>query len=187
MRTALSITAHDLRRLYTNVMTGIVMVGLVVLPCFFAWFNVLATWNPFGNTQRFQVAVANADEGFSSDMLPLKVNAGDMALSQLARNHDMDWVITDEDQAIEGAKSGEYYAAIVLPKTLSKDMFTFYAGDAHPSEISVYVNEKKSPLSPMLVSSGSEGVNEKINESFTHTLSEAVSYTHLTLPTIYSV
>ena len=172
MRTALSITAHDLRRLYTNVMTGIVMVGLVVLPCFFAWFNVLATWNPFGNTQRFQVAVANADEGFSSDMLPLKVNAGDMALSQLARNHDMDWVITDEDQAIEGAKCGEYYAAIVLPKTLSKDMFTFYAGDAHPSEISVYVNEKKSPLSPMLVSSGSEGVNEKINESFTHTLSE---------------
>lgn len=172
MRTIFSIAAHDLRRLYTNVMTGIVMVGLIALPCLFAWFNVLASWDPFGNTQRFQIAVANADEGFSSDILPLSVNAGDMTLSALARNDDMDWVITDQASAIDGAKSGEYYAAIVLPETLSRDMLTFYTGNAQPSPVSLYVNEKKNPISPLLVTSGSQGMNAQINESFTRVLSE---------------
>ena len=143
MRTVFSIAYNDLRRLYTNVMAGIVMVGLIAIPCLFAWFNVLATWDPFGNTERLEVAVANADRGHTSDLTPLAVNVGDMVLSQLYRDDSMDWVITDADDAIEGAKSGEYYAAIVLPPTLSDDMFTFYADDAEPSRIDLYINEKK--------------------------------------------
>ena len=36
MRTVFSIAYNDLRRLYTNVMAGIVMVGLIAIPCLFA-------------------------------------------------------------------------------------------------------------------------------------------------------
>ena len=172
MRTVFSIAYNDLRRLYTNVMAGIVMVGLIAIPCLFAWFNVLATWDPFGNTERLEVAVANTDRGHTSDLTPLAVNVGDMVLSQLYRDDSMDWVITDADDAIEGAKSGEYYAAIVLPPTLSDDMFTFYAGNAEPSRIDLYVNEKKNPISPLLVSSGTQGVSAQIGASFTRALSE---------------
>ena len=204
--TVFSIAYNDLRRLYTNVMAGIVMVGLIAIPCLFAWFNVLAAWDPFGNTDRLEVAVANTDRGHTSDLTPLAVNVGDMVLSQLYRDDSMDWVITDVDDAIEGAKSGEYYAAIVLPPTLSDDMFTFYADDAEPSRIDLYINEKKNPISPLLISSGTQGVSAQISASFTRALSEVsfgliettsdyfneaetkpVSYTHLTLPTIYSV
>ncbi|WP_291314700.1 YhgE/Pip domain-containing protein [Corynebacterium sp. UBA2622] len=172
MRTVFSIAFNDLRRLYTNVMAGIVMVGLIAIPCLFAWFNVLATWNPFQNTERLQVAVANTDRGHTSDLTPLSVNVGDMVLSQLYRNDDMDWVITDAADAVEGAKSGEYYAAIVLPPTLSDDMFTFYSGDAEPSKIDLYVNEKKNPIAPLLISNGTQGVSAQINASFTRALSE---------------
>lgn len=172
MRTVFSIAYNDLRRLYTNVMAGIVMVGLIAIPCLFAWFNVLATWDPFHDTERLQVAVANTDEGHTSDLTPLSVNVGDMVLSQLYRDKSMDWVITDADDAIEGAKSGEYYAAIVLPPTLSDDMFTFYAGNSEPSRIDLYVNEKKNPISPLLVSSGAQGVSAQISASFTRALSE---------------
>lgn len=172
MRTVCSIAYNDLRRLYTNVMAGIVMVGLIVIPCLFAWFNVLATWDPFGNTEHLEVAVASTDRGHTSDLTPLAVNVGDMVLSQLYRDDSMDWVITDADDAIEGAKSGEYYAAIVLPPTLSDDMFTFYAGNAEPSRIDLYVNEKKNPISPLLVSNGTQGVSAQISASFTRALSE---------------
>ena len=172
MRTVFSIAYNDLRRLYTNVMAGIVMVGLIAIPCLFAWFNVLATWDPFGNTERLEVAVANTDRGHTSDLTPLAVNVGDMVLSQLYRDDSMDWVITDADDAIEGAKSGEYYAAIVLPPTLSDDMFTFYAGDAEPSRIDLYINEKKNPISPLLISNGTQGVSAQISASFTRALSE---------------
>ncbi|WP_342319633.1 YhgE/Pip domain-containing protein [Corynebacterium mayonis] len=172
MRAALSIAANDLRRLYTNVMAAIVMIGLIALPCFFVWFNVLATWDPFGNTERLKVAVANADRGHTSELTPLNVNVGDMVLSKLYRDREMDWVITDPQRAVEGAKSGEYYAAIVLPETLSEDMFNFYATNAQPSTIHLYVNEKKNPISPLLVSSGTNDVSAQINASFTRTLSE---------------
>ncbi|SDS14049.1 YhgE/Pip domain-containing protein [Corynebacterium timonense] len=172
MRTILSIAFNDLRRLYTNVMAGIVMVGLIAIPCLFAWFNILATWDPFGNTERLKVAVANTDEGHTSTITPLSVNVGDMVLSQLYRNDAMDWVITSEEDAIEGARSGEYYAAIVLPPTLSDNMLTFYTGAAEPSTIDLYVNEKKNPISPLIVSAGGEGVGSQINETFTRTLSE---------------
>lgn len=172
MRTVFSIAYNDLRRLYTNVMAGIVMVGLVAIPCLFAWFNVLAAWDPFGNTERLEVAVANTDRGHTSDLTPLAVNVGDMVLSQLYRDDSMDWVITDADDAIEGAKSGEYYAAIVLPPTLSDDMFTFYAGDAEPSRIDLYINEKKNPISPLLISNGTQGVSAQISASFTRALAE---------------
>ena len=172
MSTVFSIAYNDLRRLYTNVMAGIVMVGLIAIPCLFAWFNVLATWDPFGNTERLEVAVANTDRGHTSDLTPLSVNVGDMVLSQLYRDDSMDWVITDADNAIEGAKSGEYYAAIVLPPTLSDDMFTFYAGNAEPSRIDLYVNEKKNPISPVLISSGAQGVSAQISASFTRVLAE---------------
>ncbi len=116
--------------------------------------------------------MANTDRGHTSDLTPLSVNVGDMVLSQLYRNDEMDWVITDAADAVEGAKSGQYYAAIVLPPSLSDDMFTFYTGDAEPSKIDLYVNEKKNPISPLLISNGTQGVSAQINASFTRALSE---------------
>ncbi|MBA4506380.1 YhgE/Pip domain-containing protein, partial [Corynebacterium sanguinis] len=52
------------------------------------------------------------------------------------------------------------------------DMFTFYAGNSEPSRIDLYVNEKKNPISPLLVSSGAQGVSAQISASFTRALSE---------------
>lgn len=172
MKSMFSILNHDLRRLFKNVFSGIVLVGLIAMPSLFSWFNILATWEPFENTDRLQVAVANTDEGHSSDLTPLQVNVGDMIVAQLYENEEMDWVFTSSEEAIEGTQSGDYYAAIVLPETLSRDMFTFYVSDAQPSEIDLYINEKKNPLSPLLISSGTQGVSTQINDTFLRTLSE---------------
>nr|NKQ94829.1 hypothetical protein [Escherichia coli] len=40
----------DLKAAGRNVMTGIVLFGLVVIPMLFAVFNVLASWDPFSRT-----------------------------------------------------------------------------------------------------------------------------------------
>lgn len=166
------IARDDLRRVYGNVMVSIFLSVLVALPLLFTWFNVLASWDPLGNSGRLQIAVANTDEGYRTDVLNLKVNVGDRVLAQLGANKKMDWVITDEASAIEGTRSGEYYAAIVLPKDFSTSMFTFYAGGAAPSDITLYVNEKKNPLSENISNQGAEGVTAQINSAFTDVLSE---------------
>ena len=65
------------------------------------------------------MAVANADEGYESSIVPVKINMGDTVISSLRANEQMDWVFTDKKKAVEGVRSGKYYAAIVIPKAFS--------------------------------------------------------------------
>ncbi|HJC28638.1 MAG TPA: YhgE/Pip domain-containing protein [Candidatus Dietzia intestinipullorum] len=164
---------QDLRRATTNVMAMIVMAGLVVIPSLFTWFNVLASWDPFDNTQDLKVAVASADEGYQGELLPLRVNVGDQLLSALRANDQLDWEITTTEDALEGTRSDEYYAAIVLPPEFSAEMMTFYAGDANSVGIEYHYNEKMNALAPTITEQGATGVATQINETFAATLGEA--------------
>lgn len=166
------IIRDDFRQIRSSVMVRISIVLLIAVPLFFTWFNVLATWDPFSNSGRLQIAVASTDEGYTSKILNVKVNVGDTVLKELAVNDQFDWVLTSKDQALEGTRSGEYYAAIVLPKDFSQSMFTFYAGGAAPANITLYTNEKKNPLSANLTTQGAQGVTAQINTTFSQTLSE---------------
>lgn len=127
----------DLKAAGRNVMTGIVLFGLVVIPMLFAVFNVLASWDPFSRTDELKIAVASADKGHESDLAPISLNLGDQVLSQLSRNDQFDWVITGTDDAVEGTKSGEYYASIVLPEDFSTSLLTFYTAGTEPDRKSV--------------------------------------------------
>ncbi|MCI1223667.1 MAG: hypothetical protein LKG01_06860, partial [Bifidobacterium subtile] len=59
----------DVRHLLSTVVTIVITVGLVMIPGLFAWFNIAASWDPFGNTKSLKVAIANTDAGYSSDNL----------------------------------------------------------------------------------------------------------------------
>ncbi|MDO5034239.1 MAG: YhgE/Pip family protein, partial [Actinomycetaceae bacterium] len=166
------IARDDLRQIRGSVMVRIFLVVLISVPMFFTWFNVLATWEPFDNMDQLQIAVASTDEGYTSEVLNLKVNVGDVVLKDLAANDQLDWVITNKEKALEGTRSGEYYAAIVLPEDFSRSMFTFYAGGATPANITLYTNEKKNPLSANITTQGAQGVTSQINTTFSRTLAD---------------
>lgn len=172
MNEVLFIIRDDFRQIRSSIMVRISLVLLIVVPMFFTWFNVLATWDPFSNSGRLKIAVANTDEGYTSKILKVKVNVGNTVLKELAVNDQFDWVITSKDKALEGARSGEYYATIVLPRDFSQSMFTFYAGGAAPANITLHTNEKKNPLSANLTTQGAQGVTAQINTTFSQTLAE---------------
>ncbi|WP_407358908.1 YhgE/Pip domain-containing protein [Microbacterium sp. LTA6] len=173
MKNILQVFRHDLRRATSNVMAVIVLFGLVIIPSLFTWFNVMASWNPFENTKNLTVAVANTDEGYQSDLVPIRLNVGEQVQSALRANDDLHWVFTSKEEAIDGTKSGEYYAAIVLPPTFSADMMAFYSNGAERTEIEYYTNEKKNALAPKITEQGAGEVSTTINEVFTEKLSEA--------------
>ena len=145
MNKVLFIMRDDFRQIRSSVMVRIFMVLLITVPLFFTWFNVLATWDPFSNSGRLQIAVASTDEGYNSKFLNVKVNVGDTVLKELAANDQFDWVLTSKDQALEGTRSGKYYAAIVLPVDFSQSMFTFYAGGSCPGEYHAVHQRKEEP------------------------------------------
>lgn len=168
MNNILTILRDDVRAIRGNVMTGVIVFGLVIIPLLFTGFNILASWDPFSNTDRLKIAVASKDKGHESDLASLRLNLGDEVLSQLSRNEQVDWVITDSDDALEGTKSGEYYAGIVLPENFSQELLTFYIEGTEPAKLDLYTNEKKNALSTTITERSASGVIERIDESFTH-------------------
>ena len=172
MRTIWAIYRADLRRAHRSLIALVVTFGLVVIPSLFTWFNVAASWDPFGNTRSLRIAIANTDVGYKSDLVPLHINIGDQVVSALRKNDKFDWVIASEEAAVEGTRSGDYYAAIVIPEDFSKDMLTFFDGEASSAPMTYYVNEKKNGISPKLAGQGAEFVSAQVNQTFAQTLAE---------------
>lgn len=162
----------DLKRLGHNVITVIIVLGLVAIPSLFSWYNLIACWNVFDNTGNLKVAVANSDEGYKSDLVPLEINVGEQVVSALRANDQLKWTITDEEDAIDGARSGRYYAAVVIPSSFSRDMMTFYSDDVEHAKIAYYTNEKKNAIAPKVTDQGADGVSAQVNTVFAETLSE---------------
>ena len=175
MRNVWHIFREDTANLFRNVMSVIITIGLVVLPSLFAWYNTLACWNVFDNTGNLPIAVASEDEGYMSDLFPVEVNIGDKVVSALRGNDLIKWVITDGEDAVEGAKSGKYYASLVIPKDFSRQMLTFYENDAQSVGIQYYVNEKKNAIAPNITGAGADGVSYQVNAAFVDVMAEIVA------------
>ncbi len=172
MKAIWTVFRRDVHTLRSNVMASLIVSGVILIPLIFTWFNVLASWAPLENTAGLKVAVASEDSGFDSNLMPTTVNIGNEVLSALRANEQLDWVITDKTSAIEGTKSGEYYAAIIIPQTFSQDILSFYSTNAHPTSIELYSNEKKNALAPKITDQGAQGVSHQVAEEFTRTLGD---------------
>lgn len=159
---------RDAKNVFRNVISLVVCSGLIVLPSFYAWFNIAGSWDPYGNTASLRVAVANSDEGYRSDLVPIEVNIGDSVVGELRESTTIGYEFVGEDDALEGVRSGEYYAAVVIPRDFSANMMTVLAGEdaVHPT-LYFYSNEKENAIASIVTGKVSTSVQQLINESFT--------------------
>ena len=97
MKNILAIFKEDLKKLFGNVVNGIVTLGLILLPSIFAFYNIIACWDVFDNTGNVKVAVANTDEGYQSDLIPLRMNLGEQVISALRSNDQIKWEFVSEE------------------------------------------------------------------------------------------
>lgn len=56
MKRAFQILKRDMRRLAHNPIAMIVVAGVCLLPSLYAWFNIAANMDPYGNTGAVQIA-----------------------------------------------------------------------------------------------------------------------------------
>ncbi|KAB7789519.1 YhgE/Pip domain-containing protein [Bifidobacterium leontopitheci] len=172
MRNIWRIFVRDVCHTTRNVIGIIVAMGLVIVPALYAWYNIAASWDPYGNTKALKVAVANDDDGYKSDLIPVKVNVGETVVSALRANHQLDWQFVDKDQAIDGVHSGDYYAALVIPSSFSADMMTLFSPDMKHAQLEYYLNEKVNPIAPHITDQGASTVATTIDQTFAKTLAQ---------------
>ena len=95
MHNIIRVFLSDARRLSTNVVAMVVIMGLAVIPCLYAWFNIFSNWDPYGQaaTSQLSVAVASSDEGVEFETA--RVNVGNKVIDNLKANKSIKWGFTD--------------------------------------------------------------------------------------------
>ncbi|MCG7408165.1 YhgE/Pip domain-containing protein [Paenibacillus sp. ACRRX] len=167
MKNIFSIYKTDLSRIVTNWAAAVIIGGLVVLPSLYAWFNIEASWDPYGNTKGIQIAVANNDAG--TTILNKPINIGREIIASLKENHSIGWMFMDEKEAYHGVQHGDYYASIVIPKDFSARIGTVLTDNPIKAEIEYYVNEKINAISPKITSKGASSIIEQVSSNFVKT------------------
>ena len=146
-----------------------------MLPSLYAWFNILANWDPYSATGNLQVAVANEDQGTTNDLVG-HLDAGRQVVKKLKQNDELGWRFVDnEEQAVHGVETGGYYAAIVLPKDFSASLVESVTGTSKQPKIKYYVNEKKNAIAPKITDTGATTIDEQINSAFVTTVATTVA------------
>lgn len=163
---------RDAQHIVKNPIALVVCVGLIVVPCLYAWFNIAGSWDPYANTKNIRVALATDDEGYSSELLPIRVNMGNEVISQLSESDAIGYEVTNSDEAIEGVRSGKYYAAIVIPKNFSADMLTSFDESGKHAEVLFYSNEKRNAIASIVTSKASTAAQTEIDQTFSNTVVE---------------
>ena len=81
-KVSFAIFKRDIKRLLMNPVALVVTLGVCVIPSLYAWYNIVANWDPYGNTQGIKIAIANNDQGTQNDLVG-ELNAGDKVVDQL--------------------------------------------------------------------------------------------------------
>ena len=165
---------RDIRRMVTVPAAWIVIVGLLFVPALYAWFNIVGFWNPYSNTSKIRVAVANDDQGATKDAIGF-VNVGAMLESKLRENNQLGWHFVSAEQAKKEVERGESYAAFIIPSDFSTRLTGIVDGTYTKPDVQYYVNEKNNAVAPKITGAGASSLDQQINSAFVSTVAQTLS------------
>ncbi|GAA0861990.1 YhgE/Pip domain-containing protein [Paraclostridium tenue] len=170
MRNILDIFKKDVKDIFTNYAMLIVVGALCILPSLYAWFNIKASWDPYGSTSNISVAVVNNDKG--TTVKDKHINIGDELEKNLRENSDLGWKFVSKKKALDGVKDGSYYASIEIPSDFSKDLTSLITSDVKKGKLIYTVNEKINAIAPKITDKGASTIQLQINQTVVETVSQ---------------
>ncbi|MFF2499530.1 YhgE/Pip domain-containing protein [Peribacillus sp. NPDC058075] len=172
MRNIQEIFIDDLKSIYKNFFVCIVVVFLMFIPSIYAWFNIVASWDPYGNTEGILVGVANNDKG--AELNGEAVNIGKEVMEGLKENKHLGWRFTSEKEVIEKVEKGDYYASIIIPENFSEHIATIMTDEPKKAEIDYYVNEKINSIAPKITAAGANSIVDNVSKTFIKSASGSI-------------
>ena len=155
------IMKNDFKAAFSNPIVTIVLIAIIILPSLYALLNIQACWDPYGNTGNVEFAIANLDKGATFE--DQKINVGNELVKDLKKNDKFDWKFVTEKELRDGVYNGDYYAGIVIPKNLSKNIVSIASDDPKQAELEYVVNVKSNPVATKLTDTGANTVYTTLN------------------------
>ncbi len=176
MKKTFRVFLSDAKRLSTNVVAIVIIMGLSIIPALYAWFNIMSNWDPYGTgaTSLMHISVYSEDKGVTYG--DISFSMGDKVVDGLKSNDSIGWVFTDsKEEALEDVYSGESYAAFIVPQDFTEEMLSFLGGDPVNPKIQYYENSKKNAIATKITSKVKTTVQQSVNTSIVSSLTEIAS------------
>ena len=159
------LAGRDISSVFSSLISLAVMLGLILIPGLYAWFNLAGEFDLYSRTKDLRIDVVNEDEGYSSPLLPLGVNFGSRVVKALQEDPKFLWVQTGLKEAEAQVKDGKAYAAVEIPEGFSKDLMSIFSSPS-PIKLKYLVNESVTPLSPKLTEEGADDLENEARQVF---------------------
>ncbi|MDU1322689.1 MAG: YhgE/Pip domain-containing protein [Clostridium botulinum] len=168
MKNIFKIYRRDLQNIITNWVAIVVMLGLMILPSLYAWFNIKSSWDPYANTKSISVAVVNKDK--AAVFKGQSINVGQELVNKLKINKNIGWKFVDEKEAEKGVKYGKYYASVMIPEDFSYKILSITRDKQEKPTLIYSVNEKSNAVAPKITSKGVTTVQNEVTKNFVKTV-----------------
>jgi len=155
------IMKNNFKGAFKNPIVILVLIALIILPSLYALLNIQACWDPYGNTGDVPFAIANLDTG--ANFSGKDINVGNELVKDLKNNDKFEWTFVSEEELRTGVYNGTYYAGIVIPKNLSKNIVSITGDNPQQAKLEYVVNMKTNPVAVKLTDTGANTVYTSLN------------------------
>lgn len=160
----------DCQEVLKNRLIAIIVVALMIFPSLYAWFNIEAFWDPYGNTKNLSVAIVNQDKDY--EFKNQKLNFGNDIVKNLKENKSLDWNFVNSKTAMEGLETGRYYAILTIPKDFTKSLMSVTQVDVRKARIIYTTNEKTNAIAEKITDQGANKLQAKISNHLIQVISK---------------
>ncbi len=168
MENIIKIFSRDIKSIAKNWVALIIIVGLMVLPSLYAWFNIRASWDPYGNTGGIKVAIVNKDKG--GNLQDKFINIGDQLVEKLKENTTLGWEFVSEEEGNSGVEKGKYYATIIIPEEFTSETLSIVNKTLKRPTLIYKVNEKSNAIAPKITSKGVTTIKSQVDSNIIETV-----------------
>lgn len=172
MRNILKIFKRDIKKVVTNWVAVVVLLGLIILPSLYAWFNIKSSWDPYGSTKGIKIAVVNEDKGASFGGKDL--NVGNKVSEELSKNDKIGWQFVSKEKADKGIRMGDYFASIIIPEDFSEDLISPASNKIIKPKLIYTVNESSNAIAPKITDKGVNTLKENVDNTVSETVNGTI-------------
>lgn len=172
VRNIFKIYQRDIKNILHNPVALLIVVGLLILPSLYAWVNIVACWDPYGNTNGIKVAVVNLDQGVT--LQGTFINAGNEIVENLKGNDAIGWQFVSEEDAEYGLTHDRYYAMLEIPENFTVQLVNVLDKDYQKPQIIYRVNEKSNAIAPKITDTGAKTVTNEVSKAILEVVDQVV-------------
>ena len=168
MNNILKIFIRDIKSITKNWVALIIIIGLMILPSLYAWFNIRACWDPYGNTGGIKVAIVNKDKG--GNLQNKFISVGDELVTKLKESTALGWEFVSEEEGKLGVEKGLYYATIIIPEEFTKETLSIINNTIKRPTLIYKVNQKTNAIAPKITDKGITTIKSQVDSNIIETV-----------------